>query len=43
MEPDGRKDKLRKGEVLAGFIVIVLIFVITVVNLLLPDKEFSEK
>ena len=43
MQRDKEKKKLKKGEVLAGWIVIVLIFVISVANIVLPDKDFSEK
>mgnify|MGYP007122316068 CR=1 FL=1 len=34
---------LQKGEIFAGLAAVVLIFAITAANILLPDKEFSEK
>ena len=34
---------LKKGEIFAGIVVIVLIFAVTAANILLPDREFSEK
>ena len=43
MQREKDKKKLKKGEILAGWIVIILIFVITVANIVLPDRDFSEK
>ena len=43
MQRDKEKKKLKKGEVLAGWIIIALIFVISIANIALPDRDFSEK
>ena len=38
-----KRSRLRKGEVFAGFTAIFLIFAITLANIILPDKDLSEK
>lgn len=44
-EPERAETKppVKKGEIFTGIIAIVLIFAITLTNLILPDREFSEK
>lgn len=39
----GTLTTLQKGEIFAGIVAIVLIFAVTLTNILLPDREFSEK
>ena len=38
-----RKFRLKSGEVLAGFVIIFLIFAVTAANIVLPDRDFSDK
>ncbi len=38
-----KKRRLKKGEVRAGLLILLLIFVISVANVVMPDRSFSEK
>lgn len=41
--PEDEKKRRENSEALAGLIVVFLIFAVAVVNIILPDKEFSER